>query len=370
MPVAHQALDSTIVARINAVCPGLRAEGRRTEDTSLGTRWDPIWGPAITMAKGHASDPELRFRGSAGGGTSALALHLLESGEVDFILHVAASRRQPLRSQAHVSRNRAEVLEAAGSRYGPAAPLVDLMHHLEGGRPFAVIAKPCDISAIDNLARSDARVDSLIRYRLAIVCGGASELGKSLDLIDGFGVREDELSLFRYRGYGNPGRTRFETKDGRAFEVTYNDLWADEGKWRLLFRCKICADALGEAADISVSDVWPGGGPSGEDAGFNGFIARTERGAELLKRAVEAGSLNLVQELDFADFDLFQPHQVRKKQAMTARLAALRDSGLPTPDYPHLRLDAVAKTAPQGYAADNYRGMRERLAGRGTSRPD
>jgi hypothetical protein len=35
-----------------------------------------------------------------------------------------------------------------------------------------------------------------------------------------FGVREDELTLFRYRGFGNPGPTRLETKDGRAFELT------------------------------------------------------------------------------------------------------------------------------------------------------
>ena len=53
------------------------------------------------------------------------------------------------------------------------------------------------------------------------------------------------------------------------------DLWEDEGKWRLQFRCKICADAIGELADIAVCDAWPGGGPTGEDEGFNGFIART-----------------------------------------------------------------------------------------------
>jgi coenzyme F420 hydrogenase subunit beta len=364
IPVVEHELDFGQLTLINQVCPGLRVEGRRPETESADARWDPIWGPAITMAKGYAADPDIRFRCSAGGGTSALGIHLLESGEVDFVLHVRASRSLPMRSEAHLSFTRADILEGAGSRYGPAAPLVDLKQLLDRGRPFAIIAKPCDISAIQNLSRSDPRVDELIRYRLAIVCGGASAFHLTLDLIERFGLSEPEVSTLRYRGYGNPGRTRIETRDGRAYEVTYNDLWADVEKWRLFFRCKICGDAMGETADIAISDVWPGGGPTGEDAGFNGFIARTERGAGLLRRAADRGAVTLVGDMDFGDFDSVQPHQVRRKQAITSRLAAMRDAGLPAIDYSDLRLDAVAATATAEYRQDNYDGMRQRLARR------
>ncbi len=369
LPVLRRPLTDHELDFVNDVCPGIGVEGR-SETASAGARHDTIWGPALLMAKGYAADPEVRFRCSAGGATSALGIHLLESGEVDFVLHVRASRSQPMRSEAHVSTTRAEVLEGAGSRYGPAAPLVDLLQLLDRGRPFAVIGKPCDISAVQNLSRRDPRVDALIRYRVAIVCGGASAFGLSLDLIDRLGLSESEVSLLRYRGYGNPGRTRVETSDGRAFEVTYNDLWAEEDKWRIFFRCKICADAIGESADIAISDVWPGGGPSGEDAGFNGFIARTDRGAGLLGRAIEAGALTIVGAMDFRDFDVVQPHQVRKKQAITARLAALSEAGFPVPDYRELRLDAAAASASEQYRRENYDGMRERLAKRKPSEPD
>lgn len=370
IPVVERPLTESQLGLINRACPGLRVEGRRPETESPAARWDTIWGPALAMAKGHAGDPDVRFRCSAGGGTSALGIHLLDSGEVDSILHVRASRSRPMRSEAHLSFTRAEVLEGAGSRYGPAAPLVDLLQLLDRGRPFAVMAKPCDISAIQNLSRVDPRVDELVRYRIAIVCGGVSAFGLSLDLIQRFGLREPEVSLLRYRGYGNPGRTRVEARDGRAYEVTYNDLWADEEKWRILFRCKICGDALGETADIAISDVWPGGGPSGEDAGFNGFIARTERGAGLLRRASDAGALTLVEEMGFRDFDIVQPHQVRKKQAITSRLAALRDAGFPITEYPDLRLDAAASSASPEYRRENYEGMRRRLAKRRPTEPD
>jgi coenzyme F420 hydrogenase subunit beta len=370
IPAVDGALTDRELRLVNQVCPGVRIEGRLPAFESPAARWDTIWGPAIFMAKGHAADPEVRFRGSAGGGTSALGIHLLESGEVDFILHVRASNARPMRSEAHLSTTRAEVLAGAGSRYGPAAPLVELRQLLDRGRPFAVIGKPCDMSAIQNLARVDSRVDRYIRYRIALVCGGASAFGLSLDLIRRFGINEPEVSLLRYRGYGNPGRTRVETHDGRAYEVTYNDLWADQSKWQLLFRCKICGDALGEAADIAVADVWPGGGPTGEDAGFNGFIARTERGAALLHRAVAGRALQLIEDMDFRDFDKVQPHQVRRKQAIISRLSAVHDAGFPTPDYSHLRLDAASAAATSEDRRANYEGMKRRLAVRRPTEPD
>ena len=34
----------------------------------------------------------------------------------------------------------------------------------------------------------------------------------------------------------------------------------------------------GEATDVAVADVWPGGAPSGEDEGFSGIIIRTKTG--------------------------------------------------------------------------------------------
>jgi coenzyme F420 hydrogenase subunit beta len=360
-PAVKAPLDDAALTLINAVCPGLKVEGPDPAASPDGTQWDAVWGPAMRIAKGHAADPAIRFQASAGGGLSALAIYLLESGRVDFILHVAASAEQPMRTNRHLSFDRAQVMEAAGSRYGPAAPLVDFAQLLKRGRPFAFIGKPCDVAAVRNLARHDPRVDRLVRYILAFVCGGASEFAKTRDLVEGFGLAEEDVSLLRYRGLGNPGLTRVETKDGRAFSVTYGDLWRDEGKWMLQFRCKICADAIGELADIAVSDVWPNGEPKGEDAGFNGFIARTPQGRTLLDDAVRDGALVMLDELEFRDLDAVQPHQVRKKQAIVGRLAAMRDAGVGVPSFSRLRLAEAAATASADAQRADYSGMRERL---------
>src|SRR3984885_16362936 len=205
-PVARRALDTATLARINAICPGTRIEGAVPSDAPS----DAVWGPAAHLAIGFAGDPAVRHRASTGGVLTALGQFLLASGRVKFILHVAASQIEPLRTERTLSFDAASVLEAAGSRYGPAAPLVDFTELLDRAEPFALIAKPCDIGAVRNLARIDSRVDRYLRYALTFVCGGASDLTKSEEVVSGLGIRPGELSLFRYRGNGCPGPTRLQ----------------------------------------------------------------------------------------------------------------------------------------------------------------
>ncbi len=104
----------------------------------------------------------MRHRAAAGGGMTALGCYLLESGAVDAVLHVKTSVDDPMLTDAQVSTNPAEIVSGAQSRYGPAAQLLHVHRLLDEGRIFAVMAKPCDIAAIRNLARIDARVEAQI----------------------------------------------------------------------------------------------------------------------------------------------------------------------------------------------------------------
>jgi len=359
-PVINRPLTQGQLDRINAVCPGTRIGGADPQTQSDSGLHDVVWGAAERLTIGYASDPAIRYRASTGGVLTALGQFLLTSARVKFILHVSASKTQPMRSKQRLSFDAASVMEGAGSRYGPAAPLVDFGEILDRKEPFALIAKPCDVTAVRNLARLDPRVDRYMRYALTLVCGGASDLTKSEEILQQFDMREDELTLFRYRGNGNPGLTRIETKDGRTAEITYQQMWEDEAKWMIQPRCKICADAIGEGADIAASDVWPGGGPTGEDAGFNGIIVRTIRGRELYDAAVEAGALTIDREIGFRDLDIFQPHQVRKKRAVWARLKGMEAAGKPVPATPGLRLEDCARQNSVARNLSEARGARDR----------
>lgn len=359
-PVAMRALDKLTLAKINAVCPGTRIAGPPPGQINEAALTDTVWGTVERLVLGHAGDPTVRFVGSGGGTLTALGQFLLNSGRVKFVLHVAASRSMPMRTERRLSFDAASVLEGAGSRYGPAATLVDFNDVLDRGEPFALIAKPCDITAVRNLARIDPRVDEYMRYALAFVCGGASDLTKSEQVLQRFGLHEDELALFRYRGHGNPGLNRIETKDGRAFQLSYRQLWEDEDKWMIQPRCKFCPDAIGQMADIAVHDAWLNGGPAVEDEALNSIIVRTKRGLELFDAAVEVGALEIKRESGIAEISELQSHQVRKRRAVWARLKGMAIAGKPVPLVTDLALrDCALQNSPAENLAEG-RGARDR----------
>lgn len=326
----ERSLDKDILA----ACPGVQA-GAYAD----GSKSDDLWGSYCHMGEAWAGNPDIRYRAASGGVLTALGVHLLKSGKAKFILHCEADPQQAMRTRWCISETPEQVVARAGSRYGPSDTLAGLEVALARQQAFAIIAKPCDAGAVRARAAQDPRIDSSMVALLVMVCGGASDLGKSQSLLDECGLNESDLKLFRYRGFGNPGMTRLETNDGRVFEKTYLELWEDEGSWRIQPRCKICPDANGEAADIAAADMWPGGTPVGEDQGFNGVIARTQVGQALYEAAVISGDLVAGKQHTPRDYDHFQPHQVSKKRALAARLRGLGDAGRLVYKHTGLRLD-------------------------------
>ncbi|WP_421700894.1 Coenzyme F420 hydrogenase/dehydrogenase, beta subunit C-terminal domain [Aliiroseovarius sp.] len=366
-PVVHGALDHATVDRLMELCPGTHVEGLPERERTPATKTDLIWGDYLTMTLAHAADPEVRHRGATGGVLTALGMYLIDTGEVDFILQAKASSRVPTFGDAALSHSSAEVLEAAGSRYGPTAPLVEVMAQLDKGRPFAFVGKPCDIAALRNLARVDERVDRLVKYMLTPVCGGfMPPQGMARFLRDELHIDPDQVTGFRYRGYGCPGLTRVEMADGTVHERRYTDFWGtDESMWMLPFRCKVCPDGIGEAADIAASDTWPGGSPDprteDDDPGTNAMVIRSARGADLVDRAIAAGYLTLTGPVDPRYMDSVQPHQRAKKLAVGSRHAGLRDAGKTVPRTERLRLDALTEALGPEEAARQRAGTRERV---------
>ena len=343
-------------AQLLSACPGAVAEPR----VEAGSGSDPVWGAYRSMARAWAGHPDVRYRGATGGVLTALGMHALRTGRVDFALHVGADPERPMRSRWVMSETPESVRANTSSRYGPTAPLAGLGAALDRGQPFAVIAKPCDLGAVHALSATDPRVDELCAIRLALVCGGQSRLSKSQAVLEEFGVDEDDVALFRYRGHGNPGATVVGTRAGDRFTKTYLDMWADESGWDVELRCKLCPDALGEAADVAAADIWPGGAPTGEDKGFNGIIVRTEAGEELVASAATAGELVLGDPLTPRDFDNFQPHQVRKKEALAARYEGLADAGVAGIKTRGLRISELGRRIDSERSAVERAGARRR----------
>jgi coenzyme F420 hydrogenase subunit beta len=322
-----------VLAEALAVCPGVEVRG---PDTEPGVAVHPVWGPIASLARGWATDAELRHHGSAGGALSALALYLLERDGVDAILHVrAALPDRPLETDAHVSRSRADVLAGAQSRYGPAAPLVHVHRLLDEGARFGVVAKPCDISAVRALQRRDARARARIGPLLTSYCGGVPSLRMAEKIVRSHGVEPDEVAEFRFRGDGWPGPMRTTARDGRTFDVTYDTAWYDPTvpwTYDMQFRCKICPDAVGEVADVSCPDGWVlrDGEPIHLEAeGRNILVARTRAGKALVERARAAGYLETVA-CTMAELEATERDHLPRKLSAHARATGVRLAGRPS----------------------------------------
>ena len=361
-PKILKSLDAQTNAAIIGACPGVTINQPLDPVKHADAHVDTIFGPWRHVWRGHAVDEHIRHLGSSGGALTALAIHLLETGKVEFVLHVAASKEQPMRSARHLSFDRTQVMQAAGSRYGPAAPLIDFMELLDKGQRLAIIGKPCDISAVHNLRRHDTRIDQLVAYALAFSCGTFGDLRCSRDMLTRHGIgSEDELTLFRYRGYGCPGATHAETKDGRSVDESYLEFWYGPWGWTHQFRCKICPDPTGEMTDISVADAWPGGRPvTDEWGGWSLFVSRTPRGDALMREAYEAGVVHL-EPSEIEAMHECQPHQVVKKQGMVARLAAIDHEHQVGPRFRNVRLIQAARQRDFKFHMRNFAGTRVRI---------
>ena len=372
-PVVEGDLDHETVDRIYAVCPGTRVEGLPERLLEADTRQDNVWGPWRRMVRAWATDPEVRFEGSTGGVMTALGAYLLASKRVDFLLQVKSSDSEPTFGEPTLSFSEADVFAAAGSRYGPAAALLDINAVLERNQPFAFFAKPCDVAAIRNYAGQDERVDRLLKFCVVMVCGGYGTPRGTNEFFKRVGIDPQAVTGLRYRGRGCPGPTRVDTATGSQ-EYHYIDYWGeDETTWTLPFRCKICPDGIGESADIAAADTWVGGGPnridSIDDPGTNALVARTLAGEELIAAAVADGVLTLGFDIPPDTLSLYQPHQVNKKYAAWSRHQGLRDAGRLLPETARLRIEELAAELPEATNRSQREGTRQRVEAGKASEP-
>ena len=306
-------------------CPGLEVE---PWDASEATH--PYWGPYRAVLTGHATDAELRHRASSGGALSALLIHALESKQIDAVLHIDADPDHPTRNITIVSRTPAAIADAEGSRYAPSSPLTDIESILGGSERWAVVAKPCDASALRRLAARDPRVNDRIVLILSFFCGGIPSHGGISNILDALDVAQDDLARYRYRGNGWPGFATALRHDGSSAQMSYMDSWGRHLSPTVQYRCKICPDAVGGVADLACGDAW-----HGDDAGYPVFeeldgrsliVTRSAAGEALVASARAAGALR-TEPLAIGAIDAMQPGQVRRKRALLARLMGAAAAG-------------------------------------------
>ena len=315
-----------------SICPGNSVDGElATGHARNHTHADPAVGPALEVWEGYAGDPEIRYQGSSGGVLSALALYCLECEDMEFVLHTGGDEAKPWANRTVQSRNRIELLARTGSRYAPASPCDGLSLIEKSPRPCVFVGKPCDTAAVTMLRNQRPELDQKLGLVLTFFCAGTPSTQGTLDLLKGLDVPLEELTSVRYRGEGWPGSFKVRCQDGAPGKsLPYAKAWGRLTGYRPL-RCHLCPDGLGRVADISCGDAWERLDNAG-DAGRSIVVVRTERGREILHKALAAQYVKL-EPVGVSAVRAAQPNQIQRHQVLLGRLLAMRLLFAPVPKF-------------------------------------
>lgn len=321
--------DERAVAVFRDACPGVVVHAPTPPE---GAAMHPLLGAHLGMWTAWAADPELRHAGSSGGALTALHAWLLATGRAARVVGAAVDEAAPRRTVPVTIRSREDALRAAGSRYAPVAALDNADALLPG---TAVCAKPCEAAALRRAAPT--LTGGEVPLLLSFFCAGTPSQRATDALLAEHGVpAHARVDALRYRGRGWPGRFTASAGDA-VVSVDYDESWGRTLGPTTRWRCKVCADGIGEAADVVAADAWESddrGFPAfAEGEGTSALIARTQRGLRAILEAEAAGVL-VLGPLQAERLAAAQPLQTARRALLGARALGALLGGRAAPRYP------------------------------------
>lgn len=343
------------------VCPGIEvAHDKPAGPTSGIAELVPSWGPVIEVWEGFATDAEIRYNGSSAGMASALALFCIEALEMRGVIHVRADERAPHLNKTAFSHTREELLASTGSRYAPASPCDRLDAIEDAGGPSVFLGKPCDIEALRKAQAIRPALNRNVGVAIGIFCAGSPSTQGTLDLLRRHDVNPEDVEELRYRGRGWPGHFAVRLKGDAHWRnlATYAEAWGFLQAYRP-YRCYLCPDGTSEFADVSCGDPWYREVEAGE-AGTSLVVVRTEKGREIVRRALEAGAVKLVR-VDPTTLSLSQRELQHKRGAIWGRVLTMKALGIPAPQFSGFSLFVNWLGIPFGHKIRSFIGTAKRV---------
>lgn len=240
---------------------------------------------------GHAGDQGVRRAGASGGVTSAILIHLLETGRIDAAILAKQGHPEPDQASWFIARSREEVLSCTQSVYVPVS-MLDVLPRLVPGERYAMTLVPEQSAALRVLQQGENRRASQIEYVLGPYTGTALDRRAIRSLLRANRVRDDDpITSLKWRAGEWPGYLEVITKSGkivRSKKVYYNFLipfFVTQTSLQSM-------DFANEFADLAVGDAWS---PKFESLGqgFSVVASRNEKMSAIISEMVDKGHLVL-----------------------------------------------------------------------------
>lgn len=204
------------------------------------------------------------LRSSSGGLTTYLLGRLLDTGEVDGIIHVGEATDGDLLFSYTITETRHDLEYRRKSQYYP-GQLSDVILALKGnGKRYAIVGIPCFIKASRLLIEQDPVLREQLVYHVALCCGHLKSGAFAEAMAWQLGIPPDDLKRvdFRWKVEGVPVNSysfgAVARSDDRWRTARSSSLLG--GNWgHALFQlraCDFCDDIFGETADICFGDAW------------------------------------------------------------------------------------------------------------------
>jgi len=310
------------------VCPTSQTDFSILYNKEEPSDFEKDWGRIECIWEGHASDHEIRFKGSSGGALTALSLYCIEKENMYGVLHTGQDTENSILNSTRLSRTREDLMKTTGSRYSPASSCdrLDLVENASS--PCVIIGKPAEIAAVRNAVAIRESLSEKIGLTMSFFCAETPSTKATLALLDEVNEQSDRLKSIRYRGHGWPGYFTVRENSGteRSYWI-YQKAWAYLQKFRP-WATQMWPDGSGELADISCGDPWYEK-PDGKNPGFSLIVARTPLGKRIVEGAILEGYL----EATIAEKWKLQESQkglLKKKGSVWGRRLASRVLGIPT----------------------------------------
>jgi coenzyme F420 hydrogenase subunit beta len=249
---------------------------------------EPFW----SLLLGNSCDEQIRNYAASGGLATALSSYLLEKGEIDGVLTVKMSGTEPLQ---FIAKNPSDLNEAGGSIYFPTWTLKSVELLRNSTLKVAIVGLPCQISAAKKLIKQGVLRPENVKFLFGLRCYHINSpwymdylLTRMLHLSK---INVSQITSRRHGWQGGIDVNSesstyhvplvFSWKTGLGI---FNPMSLDRLNAQL--GCIICKDRDSLDADITFAEAW-------FTTGKSLIISRTERGIDLVKRAVSEGKIEV-----------------------------------------------------------------------------